>query len=149
MAAEANEGDVYRINLYDGKPAHYWIVLNQPQAIDGTFLAVSLTDRHNLDPISDVWEFNYPLCGSLRLSKPSIVALRYALVKTKTWLDELNAEFICTCTDAALKRARCNLIWYPQLVSADVKKYARFYAGSWESCGSAPPHPLKSPTALT
>ena len=144
MSEAAHEGHVYKIDLRNGKPAHRWILLNEPQTIDGSFLAVSLTDRHNLDRVSDIWEFNYPLCASVQLAKPSVSALRYALVRTQSWLDQLQAEFICTSTDAALRRARCNITWYPKFVSADVKRFARFYANTWEPCGSAPPYSTKT-----
>ena len=143
MAEEAHEGYIYKIDLHDGKPAHYWIVLNEPRAIDGSFLVVSLTDRHNLDQVSDVWEYNYRLCESLKLSKPSIVALRYASIKNQSWLDHHDAELLGGCTVEALKRARCNLFWYPQFVKTDIKKYANFYAASWTPCGSTPPHPTQ------
>ncbi len=137
---KAAEGSVYKIDLRDGKPAHYWIILHDPQIVDGRFLTVSLTDRHNLDPVSDVWEFNYSICPALKLSKPSIVALRYVLVKTQSWLDEKDAEFICTCNAATLKRARCNLLWYPRFLSSDANRLVQFYTNSWDPCGSAPPN---------
>jgi hypothetical protein len=139
LAEPAREGNIYRIDLQDGKPAHYWVILNNPQELDQSFLTVSWTDRHNL-PLSDVWPYDYEVGSSFRLSKPSVIALRHVLIKTQSWLDRLEAEFFGICTAVALKRARCNLFWYPQYVSAEGRKYANFYAASWnESCGPAPP----------
>jgi hypothetical protein len=139
VAEQAREGNIYSIDLGNGKPAHYWILLNDPQAVDGSFLAVSFTDRHNLPSISDVWQYNYRLCATLRLSKPSVIALPYAVVKQQTWLNELDAEFVCLCADDTLKRARCNFYWFQHLLKPNIRKYVNFYAVIWNAdCGTAP-----------
>ena len=140
MAQQAREGSVYRIDLHNGKPAHYWIVLNEPQALDGRFLTVSLTDRHHFN-ISDVWPFGYEICADLHLAKPSVVQLQYTLVQQQGWLNEHGADYICNCSPAVLKRARCNLLWYPQHLKPDVVRFLNFHKGAWDvDCGSAPAH---------
>lgn len=139
MAEPAAAGHVYRIGLRDGKPAHYWIILNDPQLTDGTFLAVSFTDRHNLDAVPDIWETGYAVCAAFALSKPSVLALNYAVVKTQVWLDGFDAGFVGMCTTEALRRARCNFVWYPRFLRPVVSKYARPYEGEWRtSCGDPP-----------
>ena len=64
MAEPAYEGKVYKTYTGSGKLAHYWIVLNDPNAVDGRFVLVSLSDRHNFTNISDVWDVDYPLCDN-------------------------------------------------------------------------------------
>lgn len=141
MAEPAREGNVYKIDLQDRKPPHYWIVLNDPQIVDGSFLLVSFTDReHNLG-IADVWPTGYPLTPKVKLAKPSIIACTYACIQQQSWLDSYASEYLGTCSSDSLKRARCNLSWYQRFVDPKVKRYASFYAGEWfGSCGQTPPH---------
>lgn len=133
------EGDVYKIDLQNGKPAHYYIILNDPRPLDSRFLAVSFTDRHNFPSNTDVWPLNYPLCPTLLLAKPSVVALRYAELRDQHWLNTDASEFVGHSTPEALQRARCNLFWFSQFLRVDVLKFARFYESEWKPfCGAVP-----------
>ena len=140
----AAEGDVYKIDLQDGKPWHYWIVLNTPNLIDGKFLIVSLTDRNNFPRNMDVWPLNYSLCASVPLAKSSVISLPHARVKDQVWLNAYNAVFVCQSTPIALQRARCNLIWFPYFLRPETKTFVRRFHNQWEAlCGPAPQNPPK------
>lgn len=138
MRGAADEGDIYRIQTDLQKPPHFFIVLNNP-ADRGTFLAVSFTDRHHLPSVADVWPYNYPLCQTCLLAKPSVIALRYAVIKDQAWLEDKGAVYVCQAAAATLQRARCNLIWFKSLLKPDVAAYVNWYGGSWTAspCGPA------------
>ncbi len=71
MAEAVLEGSVYKIDLQNGVPAHYWIVLHTPN-LEGRFVMVSLTDRNHDKSVPDVWPTDYPLCANFKLVKNSI-----------------------------------------------------------------------------
>lgn len=138
MVTIAKEGAVYKIDLVDGKPAHYWIVLNEPN-LQGEFLAVSFTDRHNFKTIPDVWAFGIEICPGFKLAKPSVMALPYAQVRRQVWLDQFSAELIGQCNQASLIRARCNICWYREHLRPHILSFANFYLGEWKPlCGNPP-----------
>ena len=142
------EGNVYKIDLQNGKPAHYYIILNEPRILDGKFLAASFTDRHNFPSNTDVWPLDYPLCPTLLLAKPSVIALRYVELRDQHWLNADTVEFVSRSTPDALKRARCNIFWFSQFLRVDVLKFARFYESEWKpTCGAVPqgtPKPMEN-----
>jgi hypothetical protein len=110
MAEFAGEGAVYLIKPRNDKPAHFWIVLNEPDQ-HGRFLAVSWTDAKNYAENGDVWPIKTAITDSLRLRKESVLHVRYSQVRTQEWLDRFNAEYFGTCTQEVLRRAKCNLCW--------------------------------------
>lgn len=138
MPENLAEGAVYKIDLRDGKPAHYWIILNEPRA-DGTFLAVSLTYRLNVPYFADVWKYDYPLTDSFNLPKPSVIPFRFIRIETKEWLESHPTEFIGYCTPEALQRARCNLFWFDGYLRPKIQKYRNWFRGEWlNPCGPCP-----------
>ncbi|NLH99656.1 MAG: hypothetical protein GX446_09220 [Chthonomonadales bacterium] len=139
MVEPARAGHVYKVDLRNGRPAHYWIVLTDPPMIDPTFIAVSLTDRHNMPAVDDIWQYGYRLCPGFGLSKPSVLKLDYAVLQTQSWLDRHQAEFVCLCTDESLRRARCNVIWYQQFLPPKVRRFATSRFAVWDlDCGPPP-----------
>lgn len=143
MAKVAEEGDVFKIDLGNGKPPHYHIILFAPR-IDGTFLVVSFTDCHNLPEVADVWPYKHVVCPQFSLTKPSVIALRYALVKDQEWLIGKDAEYIGVANQETLERARCNVHWYKHLLPGRLSSYAAWYGREWTlPCGPCPQHPSK------
>jgi hypothetical protein len=127
------------MDLDDGKPPHYWIVLSSPRLVTEQFLAVSFTDRHNFESNTDIWQTDTALCPELSLSKPSVVFVRRAKVITQSWLNQYNAELIGRCDQGTLERARCNFHWFKSFVDVPVLKFCHFYGMDWISpCGGGP-----------
>lgn len=142
LARPAIAGNVYKIDLRDGRPAHHWIVLTDPMEIDRRFVAVSLTDRHNSPEILHVWPYGYRLCSSYSLTKPSVLALRYAVLKSQTRLDHCRAEFVDVCRPETLQRERCNLVWCRRYLNPTLVRFLGPVLDEWAKyCGAPPPRP--------
>ena len=106
MAATAHEGAVYRIDEQRGKPPHFWIVLNEPEAT-GEFLIVAFTDAERIPRKSMTWPTGWRVCDGFALTKPSALHVRFARLVAQDWLDELTAEYRGQATPAILREARC------------------------------------------
>jgi hypothetical protein len=143
MMKSASEGDVFKVGADFSVPQHYFIILNMPRT-DGTFLAVCISDSHHHPAITDIWPYNYLLCPTFSLAKPSVIAVQFAVVKDQAWLERNDAIYVGEATPEALQRARCNLHWFKSLVKPDVSAYFRWYGSAWTAhCGSCPQNPSK------
>lgn len=139
MTIVVDAGQVYKIGTVTSKPAHYYIVLNDPSPLYGNVLVVSLTDRHNFLSNTDIWPLAYYLCPDLTLAKPSVVALSYAAVVNQSWFEKEGVEYVGRSTPEALQRARCNMIWFSQFLRPDVKRISSSHENEWKvPCGPVP-----------
>ncbi len=130
------EGAVFYIDLADGNPPHYFMVLNPPR-FDGLFLLVGFTDRHNVLQKTDVWELGYKVTQEFKLAKPSVLALRFARIETISFFE--SRPQVGAATPEALQRARCNLFWHEHLLRPKIKAFRNFYLGAWDQdCGPSP-----------
>ncbi len=135
---EITAGDVFKIDLGDGKPAHYWIVLNHPRNGDEIAL-ISWTYALNVPVITDVWELGAIICPEFSLSKRSVLFVAKAIIRNVTWISEIGANYIGRAPAEVLQRARCNLYWFDPFLRPGVKQFAQWYAVEWQPpCGPGP-----------
>lgn len=141
MAAPPAAGHVYLLDRHDGKPPHRWIILTDPDPIEGRLLAVSLTDKHNQRFVTDIWETGTQLCQGYRLAKPSALFMTEVVLEGRSYF--ATADLLGVCPPSILHRARCNLYWFPQFLAPMVKRIVNANAGDWNAgCG---PRPRRSP----
>ncbi len=124
------EGAVYRVDMEDGKPPHYWIVLCRPRQ-DGTFLTISITDRHHARWNTDVWEYQERITEFLELTKPSVLQVAFTKIVTKNWLVRYSAEFMGVAPYEVIQRAKCNLFWFSKFLRPELRQYRDFYGKNW------------------
>jgi hypothetical protein len=131
MAHPVEVGAVYKVLTQTWKPPHYYIVLNEPNAVDGSFVTISLTDRNHFLRITDIWPTGYRICDAFELDKPSILFPQWACIANQIWLNERDAEYVCVCTETTLERARHGIISLEHYLDPAVKKYCGKYRFTW------------------
>ena len=132
-------GDIFKIDVGDGKPAHYWIVLNTPRN-GSEILLVSWSDRLNVPAVTDVWALGLQICRDLPLAKPSALFVARARLESIQWISEKGAEYKGRAPKDVLRRARCNMFWFGRLLRPQIKRVVEWYSVDWKpECSPAPP----------
>jgi hypothetical protein len=133
-------GSVYKIDLGDGMPPHFWIVLSHPSSLDGKFVISSFTDRHNVPAVTDVWAAFTAITPTFKLAKSSAIHVRFTRIATRHWVFENNGDYQGQADGATVQRALCNLHWFTHLLRPPELKYiAQWMEHGWEKdCGATP-----------
>lgn len=132
MATSLSAGQLYKIDLDDGKPAHYWVLLTDPDS-RGRFAVVSFTDSRKFMQNSFVWPQDYAIGLTFRLQKESVLRIDKVLIRSRGWLEKHKASRIDECSLEVIDRVRCNVADYKHLIQPEGINHLKPFFDKWKS----------------